>query len=145
VKNYGIWWLGIMPLFEFLNYSKAGGNPMEELYRIEILIAAVCFVAAAVIFGFTPWHKTMAGRGLFTVLTNFAVILVLIVTSFWIGQYPARDLVRTILYSLTAVNGVICLAFVISAQVIGARKDVTNYGRRSTDIPVKSPGTGQVD
>lgn len=112
---------------------------MEALYRAEVFIAALCFTAAAIIYGFTPWRKTLAGRGLFVVLANFAIILNLIVTSFWLGDYPGRDLVRTVLYTLTMINGMIAVAFVFAAQIIGARKEIT-YGRRHDDEPRNPTG-----
>lgn len=112
---------------------------MEALYRAEVFISAVCFIAAAIIYGFTPWYRSLAGRGLFVVLTNFAIVLGLITASFWLGDYQGREVVRTVLYTLTMINGVLALIFVITAQIIGERKrKELDYGRRSTDWPRKS-------
>lgn len=109
---------------------------MEALYRAEVFIAAACFLVSALVFSFTPWHRSMAGKGLFIVLWNFAIILCLIVTSFWLGDYPAREFVRTLLYTLTMINGVLSVIFVISQQIIGYKKsEVNNYGRRFDDYP----------
>lgn len=110
---------------------------MEAIYKIEILIAAMCFVASAIIFGLTDWYKSAAGRALFTVLTNFAIVLGLIVSSFWLGDYPGREVVRTILYTLTMINGVICVIFVIAAQIIGSRKVDKNVRTRISEFYVR--------
>lgn len=96
---------------------------MERVYVIETLLAAGFFLGATVIYGCTPWHRTFPGRILFVVLMNFTVILCLIVASYFLGDYEGRSAVRFIIYTLTALNGLIILIAVVAGQVRGS-KDV---------------------
>lgn len=94
---------------------------MIKIYVIEVLVAAIFFIAATVVYGMTPWRDTWPGRILFLVLFNLSLVLTLIVASYWLGEYPGKEIVRFVIYTTTLVTAIVIFSAVIIGQVRGRR------------------------
>lgn len=92
-----------------------------QLYEVEVALAAFFMTATVVIYGFVPWWRTWAGRILFAVLAGFATVLVVVATSFLLGDYPGREYVRHFIYLSILIISIAVFSSMLSVQIRGRR------------------------
>jgi len=94
----------------------------RTLLEIVILMATIFFFLSTLLYSFTTWYKTIMGRGLFFVLSNFTLALILISSGYFTADaFVFRDAFRVVVYLLTLINGVTIFVAVVTLQFSGSR------------------------
>jgi len=90
-------------------------------YHLIVLLAAVLYIIALVVYTPMKWWKSWTGRVLWGTLFTKTIAVVIIVLSFYFGDYDGREVVRYIAYSLILANAMLVLFGILSAQHIGRK------------------------
>jgi hypothetical protein len=95
---------------------------MEPFYVVEIVASAVFYGLSFLLFSFTrPW-RTLPGLVLLTVLFCLATVLGVVATSYLLGDYEARPMVRAIIYTLTLLGSMLVFISVLVGQINGSKE-----------------------
>lgn len=99
---------------------------MNLFNQYEVLIAAILYLAALLLYSPAPWYRSWTGRVLWTLLLSITLITALVSLSTFLGDFPLRPLFRDVTYTLVLINSVLILISIIAALSNGGR-----HGRAS--------------
>lgn len=94
---------------------------MTLFSQVEVTVAAVIWLLAVASYARVPWWKSIFGRLLFSTILSIALVVSLVALSTWFGDFPGRDYVRYVVYSVSVVTGLLVLFGIIYAQMKGVR------------------------
>jgi ABC-type antimicrobial peptide transport system permease subunit len=69
----------------------------------------------------TPWHRSMTGRSIFGLLAMLNVIIGLSAARVWFGDYPFRQEIIMVSFTLLIVAVLFIGATIVREQLRGAR------------------------
>jgi len=90
-------------------------------YYLIVLVAAVVYIITLVLYTPMKWWRSWTGRILWGTLFTKTIAVWIIVLSFYFGDYPGREVVRYIAYSLILANSLLVLFGILSALRIGRK------------------------
>lgn len=92
------------------------------LYEYFVLIAAALYIIALILYTPAKWWKSWTGRVLWGTLFTKTLAVLLILLSFYFGEYPWRETVRYIAYTLILANSIIVLVAITNALNFGRKQ-----------------------
>lgn len=104
---------------------------MTPLYHYALVLAAILYIIALLLYTPAGWWRSWMGRALWTLLFTKTMFVSLVASSFWFGDFASREVFRYIVYSLVLSNAIIVLV-AITAALFHGRK-VHNEQQRFRD------------
>jgi hypothetical protein len=94
---------------------------MTPLYHYELVLAAILYIIALILYTPAGWWRTWTGRALWTLLLTKTLFVGLVAGTYWYGDYGAREAFRYIVYSLVLFNAIIMIVAITAALHFGRK------------------------
>lgn len=105
------WWVAFPGFWQFFESND------RILLQVLSGTSAVLAWAFVIRYGFwSPWRSTVVGRSLMYVWIALSVVLTLIATTYWFGEYPGRAVIRLLIYLTLPISFVRFLKVLVDVQ-----------------------------
>lgn len=92
------------------------------LYTYFVIVAAVLYTLSLIAFTPAHWWTSWTGRVLWGTIFTKTVAVVLILSSFTLGDYALREVFRYVAYTLVLINSILVFTAITNALNIGRKK-----------------------